>query len=673
MFQPSADERATVTAWIKRTLATTPAGSDPGSVTIRRLNKVEYSNTVRDLLGVDFKGADDFPSDDVGYGFDNIGDVLSLSPMLMEKYLNAAEAVAREAIVIPEGDKIEYGADAFKFQPLLANANGEFLNFYTVGTATIDHKFKLGGHYKLRIKAFGDQAGPDPCKMLVTLDEQPIQEVTVSGRNPSEAAIFEIPLVAKSGIHAIGIRFTNDYYNAAAPNPHERDRNLKVMGVSIQGPVTEQGFLPELQQRLITSRPEQGHELEAARKLFRVFATRAFRRPATEQEVARLSSFVAAALKNGDSYEQGVQLGIEAALVSPSFLFRAEPSTGAAARPLTGYELASRLSYFLWSSMPDDALFKKAANGSLLKPAVLQQEVARMLKDPKADSLASNFATQWLTLRKLDIIAPDKTLFPEFSDPLRQDMRRETQTFFAQLVANDRSVLDLLTAKYSYMNGRLAKFYGISGVEGDEFRKVSLEGTPRAGVITQASVLTVTSNPTRTSPVKRGKWILEELLGTPPPPPPPGVGVLTEDPKVAEFHSVRERLEEHRKKPQCAVCHSRMDPLGFGLENFDAIGKWRTADGKLAIDSNGVLPDGRKFTGPQGLTQVLSSQKNQFVKCLAEKLMTYALGRGMTSASDDATLDHLVQKTASSNYRFSSLVEAITASDAFRKRGAALK
>jgi hypothetical protein len=502
---------------------------DPGRVTIHRLNKVEYNNTIRDLLGIDFKPADNFPTDDAGYGFDNIGDVLSLPPLLLEKYLAAAAQIAE--------------------------------------------------------RTFKDEAA----------------------RN----------------------RFMNP------PVQPKNDKEPK------------------------------------SRTALRYFAERAWRRPLTDQELRRVGSFVQLATQNGETAEKGTQLAMQAVLVSPFFLFRIEqdrqPTRPDGAHPISDYELASRLSYFLWATMPDDALFKLAADSTLRKPDVLEAEVKRMLKDPKAKALSQNFATQWLQIRGLASFAPDPKMFPTFDEPLRNAMMRETERFFQYIVDADRSVLELIDSDYTFVNERLAKHYGIEGVKGGEFRKVKLPDNRRGGILAQASVLTVTSNPTRTSAVKRGKWIMENILGTPPPPPPPDVPELKEEKQAVLSGTLRQRMEQHRANPSCANCHQKMDPLGFGFENFDVIGAWRVKEGKFAIDASGMLPGGKKFNGPAELRGILKQRQGEFCRCLSEKLLTYALGRGM-ERPDRCTIDDLSRNLAKSQYRFSSLVLDIVKSDAFQMR-----
>ena len=463
--QPSAEEKTRFLAWIDKAMGVGACGgkSDPGRVTLRRLNRNEYNNTIHDLVGVDFRPADDFPADDVGNGFDNIGDVLSLPPLLMEKYLAAAENITAEIWKKPELKK-------------------------------------------------------------------------------------------------------------------------RIFFVQPNGKTTRE---------------------EAGRRIIESFARRAFRRNLAAAEVDRLTTFLGIAEANGDSFDKGVQLAIEAILTSPNFLFMVErarrPNNDEITLPISEFELATRLSYFLWSTMPDDELFRNARQGTLRKN--LTAQVKRLLNSPKSQAFVENFGDQWLNLRNLKTVQPDTARFPAFDDRLRASMQKETELFFGAILRENRSVLDFLDGDFTFVNEPLARLYGIEGIHGDAFQRVSLAGTARAGVLTQAAVLTVTSNPTRTSPVKRGKWILENILGTPPPPPPPDVPELPESAAAAASGSLRQRLEQHRANPQCAVCHQRMDPLGFGFENFDAIGAWRVKDGAFAIDPSGVLPGGQSFQGPAESTR----------------------------------------------------------------------
>jgi mono/diheme cytochrome c family protein len=524
--RPNADEIARINAWLDAVVFQMDCNGekDPGSVTIRRLNRAEYNNTIRDLLGIDFQPANDFPQDDVGYGFDNIGDVLSLPPLLMEKYLAAAEKIVEKALASP----------------------------------------------KTRKRIF----------IVATQNE------------------------------------------------------------------------------------------EAARQILDRFASRAYRRPIRGDELNRLLRFVEMAEKNHDSFDTGIGLAMQAVLVSPHFLFRVELDRrpdNPRVHPITDYELASRLSYFLWSSMPDDELFELARKRTLRESEVLEKQVRRMLQDRRSRALVENFAGQWLQLRNLKDFKPDPDLFPAFDDKLRAAMLKETELFFDNVVREDRSILDFIDADYTFVNERLAKHYGLSGVKGEAFRRVSLTGTPRGGILTQAAVLSVTSNPTRTSPVKRGKWILENILGTPPPPPPEGVQELKDDKEAVLSGSLRQRMEQHRANPNCATCHQRMDPLGFGFENFDAIGGWRDREGKHKIDPSGTLPNGQSFKGPVELRAILKKRQEAFARCLTEKLLTYALGRGV-ERYDRCAVDEIVKNAGKDKYKFSRLVMDIVKSDPFQKR-----
>jgi hypothetical protein len=524
--KPVPMELETITGWIDRELAAFDCGKqrNPGRVTIRRLNRVEYKNTIRDLLGIEFKPADDFPADDVGYGFDNIGDVLTLSPLLLERYLDAADMIVE--------------------------------------------------------RVFKD---------------------------------------------------------------------------------------PAARGRLVVQPKPKTDRFRSVRPTLEKFARRAFRRPVAKEEVDRLVEFVRRARQSGAYSEEGLQLAIKTILVSPHFLFRIELDHAAepdGIYPISEHELAVRLSYFLWSSMPDEELFRLADSSALRKN--LEAQVKRMLGDPKAKALADNFAGQWLNLRLLREANPDPKRYPAFNEALRNAMGTETELFFETVVKEDRSILDFLDADFTFVNEPLAKHYGIANIKGKKFQRVKLTGDQRGGVITQASVLTVTSNPTRTSLVKRGKWILENILGTPPPPPLPDAGELPEG--NAELKgSLRQRMEMHRAKPICASCHQRMDPLGFALENYDPIGAWRTLDGKFPIDAKGTLPNGQSFNGSKELRAVLLTKEADFRKCLTEKMLTYALGRGVEFYDKCAVKDICAALSKQQN-RFSSLVVAIVKSDPFQLR-----
>ena len=677
---PTRAQRDRLVQWIQATLTDVDCKiKDPGQITLHRLNRAEYNNTIRDLVGVDFKPAADFPSDDVGYGFDNIGDVLSISPLLIEKYFNAAEQVTKKAIIVPDVKTVRFNADRLEGDDGNGGDNGNVLLGVTGSTASVEYDFAKDGDYSFRVRAFGQQFGDEPARMSLRLDGKELRlvDVTAVEKAPQN---FEETITVKAGRHKLAAVYTNNYKVVDAPDPKDRgDRNLLVEYFEIKGPLGEPE-LPQSHRRLIFQKPTTQNSDETARLLLRTFARRAFRRPVADAEVERMMRPVKLAQKQGESFERGIQLAVQAILTSPHFLFRVETNPkDAKADPKYGgekigllddYQLASRLSYFLWSSMPDEELFDCAARGALKDPAVLEKQARRMLKDQKSQALADNFASQWLTLRNLETVTPDPDYFPDFNDDLRSAMRQETSLFFQAIVREDRSITDFLDADFTYLNEPLAQHYGIKGVSGTEFRRVvfdALQAKERGGLLTQASVLTVTSNPTRTSPVKRGKWVLETILGTPPPPPPPNVPELEDTKTVAANASVRERLQEHRKNPACASCHARMDPIGFGLENYDATGAWRTLDGKAPVDSSGTLTSGESFRGPTQLKTILKSKKTEFATALSAKLLTYALGRGLEN-HDKCAVQDITKSLAKNDYRFSALVVAVVQSDAFRKR-----
>ena len=644
---------------------------DPGRVTIRRLNRTEYNNTIRDLAGVDFKPADDFPADDVGYGFDNIGDVLSMPPILLEKYLAAAEKITEAAVSV--GDPSKKPWKKFAAGDLRGGeGRGDARGLYSSGEISTTANFPMSGEYRLHIKAYADQAGPEKAMMAMLVDGKSIKVIEVPAES-NEPGSYEVQIKIAAGMRRVAMSFINDYYAPNDPNPNNRDRNLYVQSLEIFGPLNAPaGTKPALDKSIIFIRPNKPEEVrECARQVIERFATRAYRRPVKPDEVQRLISFVELAMKDGEPFDRGIQLALQAVLVSPHFLFRIEldldPNNPKAIRSLNDFELATRLSYFLWSTMPDAELFDLAGQGSLRKPPVLEAQVRRMLLDPKAKALVENFAGQWLHLRNLKNFTPDKRRFPDFDEPLREAMQRETELFFETVMREDRSVLEFLDADFTFVNERLAKHYGISDIKGSEFQRVTLTDRQRGGVLTQASVLAVTSNPTRTSPVKRGRWVLEQLLGAPPPPPPPGVPELKEERRSSQTGSLRERMEQHRAKPSCAACHRPMDPLGFGLENFDAVGAWRTKDGRFDIDASGELPDGKKFNGPAELKAILKAKSPDFVRCLSEKMLTYGLGRGL-EYYDKCAVDSIAAAVTQDNYRFSRLIMSIVQSEPFQKR-----
>jgi mono/diheme cytochrome c family protein len=673
--QPSAEERKAVIRWLEAEIyhVDCTVDHDPGRVTIRRLNRTEYNNTIRDLVGVDFRPADDFPSDDVGEGFDNIGDVLSISPLLLEKYLDAAEKIADTAIVGGDDSKApRHRRDGQR----LTHAGGVRLSdngvhvLFSNGHVSSRFLFPRDGEYILRAEAGAQQVLPELAQMAFRLDDQ---KITVFKVEADENGLDEhdVRVRVEKGTHDFTAAFINDFYDEKAPE-YRRDRNLFIASLEVIGPLdAEPGELPDSHKRLITCRPDKTRDVrDCARQILERFATRAFRRPATADEVESFVRLVELATRQGDSFERGIQVAVSAVLVSPHFLFRVErnatePSSGG--QTVQSYELASRLSYFLWSTMPDDQLFALAASGEFNNETTLRQQVRRMIADEKASELARNFGGQWLNLRTLDEITPDPSQFTDWSGELRGDMRRETELFFEEVMRQDRSIADFVSADYTFVNDRLARHYGLADVSGGEFRKVSLAGTPRAGVLTHASVLTITSNPTRTSPVKRGKWIMENILGTPPPEPPAEVPDLEVTRKANPKASLREQLELHRNDPNCAVCHEQMDALGFGFENFDAIGRWRDADGQFPVNPAGTLPGGESFRTPPELIKILSGRRDDFARVMTERMLTYALGRGL-EFYDRCTVDKIVEALGKSEYRLSTLVSEIVLSRPFRMR-----
>ncbi len=634
---------------------------DPGRVTQRRLNRYEYDNTIRDLLAVDFHPAADFPADDSGYGFDNIGDVLSLSPVLMDKYLAAAEKIA--AIAIPSGALPKPGFQRYSRSENMLPGKSPGLR--------ISNQFPAEGDYDFSI---GVRGKPDTSQVTISLDDKTLGPVAIETKL-DDRRTAEIRVHAPFGTHIVSLDLAGGSNPPALAATEEETKDGKppvqpgISYLEIRGPYNP--VAPPLSESYLRVFPcghaPGHHTLECARTDLAALARRAYRRPVTAQEVDDLARFVETARQQGESLEQGMRVALEAMLVSPRFLFRIESDANPATHNLDGFELATRLSYFLWSSLPDEELFQLAASGRLPSPEVLDTQIHRMLADPKAKALAESFGGQWLETRNLESIRPDPIRFPMFDDDLRRDMQQESALFFESVIEEDRSILDFLDADYTFLNERLANFYGIPSVEGNEFRRVVLPpGSHRGGILTQAAVLTVSSYPARTSPVLRGKWVLENILNTPPPPPPPNVPNLDEK-AIGASASLRQQLEQHRANPACRACHARMDPLGFGLENYDAIGHWRTHDGNFPVDATGTLPRGQSFSGPDGLKALLLQDKDAFARCLAGKLLTYALGRGLLP-EDLVTVKSIVSRIAADNYRFSSLVRAIAASPAFEMR-----
>ena len=670
MPTPPEDQRDAMLAWFTGTLeeAWAAAPPNPGRVTMRRLNREEYRNTVRDLLGVDYETDETFPADEVGYGFDHIGDVLSLPPILMEKYLDAAEAIAARTIVLlPKDVPYRQRVEAEKARRIgQSGTRGGFVRFTSARSVATRLTFPRTASYRVRARVRPDQAGPDPAALAIRIEGADLKVVPVRAPTGTITEI-ETTVTVPLGVKRMQVGFHNDYYQPNHPDRAQRDRNLDLDWFEIEGPLegTAQP-LPWLHRRLMQCAPEPGEERHCAETILRPLLKRAFRRPPTDVEVERHVGLVLETMAADESFEGGIQTALQAILISPHFLFRLEldEGTGGESRPLNDYELASRLSYFLWASGPDEQLLAAADGGTLR--ASIHEHVTRMLKDDRARTLVTNFAAQWLQLRRLDTSPPDPKKYKHVTDAMRGWMRQETELFVEAIFREDRNILDLIDAPFTYLNQPLAEFYGRRDVRGGEFRRVDVDPTMRGGLLGHASILTLTSYPHRTSPVLRGKWVMEEILGTPPPPPPPGVGTLEAQSRELLTRSVRERLAIHREDPACAVCHDAMDNLGYGLENYDAVGAWRLVDGPTKVDSSGVLPGGRQFSGPAELKDILRADAG-VPRCFAEKLLTYALGRGL-EPYDRPAVQQIVREANERRLRFSAFVHAIVATDAFTMR-----
>ena len=642
---------------------------DPGRVTAKRLNRNEYRNTIRDLLAVDFRADKDFPTDDSGYGFDNIGDVLSTSPVLMEKYLNAAETIASRAM----------GADPLPKKPLNITYELKTKNLRRLDYSTVEasHRVDWDGEYTVIFGFPGERpADAKPVKMNFYMDGQLVQTIDVETK-PSKLVYFnpfsdaQIKIYLPEGDHVFRAQFQNDDFVQQFTNDKDayNDKKNKYIGaITFVGPYPANVEKASRKKILICDIKAGGQQ--CIEKIVANLAHHAYRRPPTKAEVASLMKFVAMAKQQGQSTEQGIQLALTTMLVSPEFLFRVEhdpkPTDPESVHRLTDLELASRLSYFLWSSMPDDQLLTLAETGKLHEPATLDAQVKRMMTDGKARAFADNFAGQWLEIRNLDSIKPDPQKFPLWNEGLKEDMRTETSMFFQHVLSENRPITEFIDAKYTYLNENLAKFYGIKDVKGPDFRKVDLATDERGGVLAPGSVLAVSSYPSRTSPTIRGKYILNNILGTPPPPPPPDVPAL-DDAKVGSEVSLRKQLEAHRANAVCASCHSKMDVLGFGLENYDAIGKWRTVDGKFPIDVGGTMPNGKSFKTAAEMRTILLDSMPQVSRCLIEKVMTYALGRGMQTY-DNRSIDQINKDLAADGYKFQTLIYDVVRSLPFQSR-----
>ena len=625
----------------------------PGNVTIRRLTRYEYQNTIRDLLGIHYEPATEFPADDVGLGFDNIGDVLTMSPLLAEKYLEAAESIAAR-VTGPAGQRFRRelaGAEMRGGDFGVAEGDSHFLS--SEGVLESKVHIPVGGTFRLQIHGRPEQAGPHWVQVGLLVDAKLIEQFEI--REPTDQPFqVEILLPLEAGERALGVAYLNDYFQPEASDPADRDRNVSIDRVVLTGPLDVARPTNTAWQRLTPVRPSASisRDRALARNLVTLLRD-TYRRPATRQERQRVFRIVQSQRQPGELFEADLRRALSAALIAPQFLFRYEaPAEPDSVRELTDFELATRLSYFLWSSMPDEQLFERAAKGRLASVSALRSEARRMLRDRKATALVEHFFEQWLQLPLLDKLEMDDELFPSFNKELVHSMRKETHLFVASIIQEDRSVLDLLDADYSFVDPQLAELYDLPALSHDGFQRVSLQSTPRSGILSQASILAITSRPRRTSPVLRGKWILDTVLNDPPPPPLPDVPPLEDQPPAHQGETLRQQLERHRRDPQCAACHERMDALGFSLENFDAIGRYRNADQGVPVDVQAQLPDGTTLQGPDELRRVLREQyADQFVRSLVEKMFVYALGRSVED-DDECTIRQMVRIVRSKGDRF---------------------
>ncbi|MGA0133651.1 MAG: DUF1592 domain-containing protein [Opitutales bacterium] len=658
--QPEIDALSgAVTSLLRR--ATAAQKTDPGAVTVRRLNRTEFNATVRDLCLVEGDFSADFPADDTGYGYDNIGDVLSFSPVHLERFLAAGERIAALALPDKSSALDSFNLDLSRMLPR-GKVEQQARYFLPATTITGEVEAPRDGEYVARVDlwAGGDRTDP-PAEVSVTVAGRPVGRLSVKTSPTKRFGTHEVKFALTAGKHELKLTWTN------APAAGSR-RSLSGHRVRLIGPLDGRSGL---QHRLA----EVAGRLEGearARAVVNWFVSRAFRRPVNAAEMSRYVKVFLDAEKAGGAWEDGARAVVSVSLASPKFVFRAEQDerpTQPDAHPVGEFVLASRLSYFLWGSMPDDVLLQEAFGGRL--HAGLADQAARLLRDPRSAHLVNGFGIQWLQLRRLSVVEPDPKQFPEFDDAMRVAMSRETELFFAEVIREDRPLTDLLDADFTYVNAALARLYGLPhpGTRtAEEFVRVSLPKGERGGLLTQASILTATSNPDRTSPVKRGKWILEQILGTPPPPAPAGVAALESQKELKG--SLRERMEQHRANPSCATCHNRMDAIGFAFERFDAIGRLRDVDEGRRIDPAGVLPDGRAFKGAADLKRLLRADERKFVRNLAANLLTFALGRGL-DYYDEPALDEIVDKTLKGGSKFSVMVRAVVESAPFRlRRGA---
>jgi Protein of unknown function (DUF1592)/Protein of unknown function (DUF1588)/Protein of unknown function (DUF1585)/Protein of unknown function (DUF1587)/Protein of unknown function (DUF1595)/Planctomycete cytochrome C len=700
-----------VTAHLERELdAAIAAKPNPGHVPVHRLNRTEYTNAIRDLLGLKIDGESLLIADEPdNQGFENIAGLLSVSPSRLERYLAAARKISRLAVGDPTINPI---VETYTIHAGLVQDDrvSEDLPFGTQGGIAIDHSFPIDAEYSIKIllkrQVYLYIMGMGEAHELdVRVDGVRVKRFSVGGEGKGMTAPesyagntqgdpaweeymhnadahLEVRVPVKAGVRKVGVSFVRQYWEregilsprqtgyAVVTNENYFD-SPSVESVLIGGPYNP-GAKPDTadtpsRRKIFSCRPkDRASEEPCATQILSSLASQAYRRPATKEDLQTLLGFYRSGHAAG-GFEVGIQRGIERILAAPSFLFRVErqpPGMPGSTYRLTDLELASRVSFFLWSSIPDAELIGVAARGKLRDPVVMEQQVRRMLADPRANALVDNFAAQWLNLGKIAGVKPDEYVHPEFDENLRDAMLEETRRFLTTQIREDRSVVDLLSADYTFVNDRLARHYGMPDVFGNQFRRVTFKDGVRGGLLGQAAVLTVTSYPNRTSPVVRGKWLLDNMLGAPPPPPPPDVPTLVEPGEDNQPRSVRERLEAHRKNPTCAACHVRMDPLGFALENFDALGKWRTSSDGVPVDAAASLPDGTQFDGIVGLRKLLVDHRDEFVRTLTEKLLSYAIGRGLEHF-DLPTVRQIARDAAPTGHRWSALVLGIVKSTPF--------
>lgn len=700
--QPDSASRAAFVLWLRHSLdAYAAANPDPGRATIRRLNRVEYANAVRDLLALDVDVTRELPQDNSGYGFDNIADVLSVSPTLMERYVAVAGKVGRMATgltstrafvttydVPKDGSVMNSGRPAYNERAgddlPLGSRGGGAVRYY----ARADGVYEIGGYLNANTNNETDRQSEDKVGVQVPL-KAGAHTIALSFRRriaPDETVQTlrntldvvplpgDAPTMLPLDVAVDGVRVKTIEVPSYRMSPRFSQRNWPrdLLEIDIAGPIAAAGpGKTPSRQRIFLCKPSRASaDTACATRIVSALARRAYRRPVTAADVAPLMRIYAAE-RTATDFEHGIEAALEAILVSPHFLFVIEQdaagSVPGSVHPVSDLELATRLSLFLWSSIPDEALLSVAEKGQLRTPAVMNAQIARMLADPRGQALTKNFAGQWLYLRNLDQQRPDITVFPKFDIRLRSAMARETEMFFSHVVSTNRSVLDFIAADYTFLNQRLAEHYAIPGVTGTAFRKVALDpAANRGGLLGQASILTVTSYGNHTSVVKRGKWILDNMLAAPPPPPPPDVPAL-QDKHDGRLLTAREQLELHRKNPACAACHVKMDPLGFSLENFDAIGGYRRIDAGQPIDASARLPDGTKFAGLAGLQQVLMARKSEFADAFTERLLTYALARGI-GARDMPAVRAISRGAAADDYRIQTIIRGIATSAPFTLR-----